>query len=157
MDMRIPRLKIKILLESNPLKSRIWVRRLALRPYYTVLSFDCFSVQKFDMCFQDGQVIFRMLRKITFFPWILIFVIETLNILLNERVVARLQKTREKYESMKCSQESSLSGGLFFPAGSGMLKAHSVNRCLRESQMTCCLLNGRRKLSRFVYGSNITR
>ena len=29
MDMRIPPLKIKILLESNPLKSRILVRRLA--------------------------------------------------------------------------------------------------------------------------------
>ena len=30
MDMRIPPLKIKILLESNPLKSRILVRRLAV-------------------------------------------------------------------------------------------------------------------------------
>ena len=31
MDMRIPRLKIKILLESHPLKSRILVRRLAVQ------------------------------------------------------------------------------------------------------------------------------
>ena len=30
MDMRIPPLKIKILLGSNPLKSRILVRRLAV-------------------------------------------------------------------------------------------------------------------------------
>ena len=30
MDMRIPPLKIEILLESNPLKSRILVRRLAI-------------------------------------------------------------------------------------------------------------------------------
>ena len=30
MDMRIPPLKIKIMLESNPLKSRILVRRLAV-------------------------------------------------------------------------------------------------------------------------------
>ena len=31
MDMRIPPLKIKIMLDSNPLKSRILVRRLAVR------------------------------------------------------------------------------------------------------------------------------
>ena len=31
MDMRIPLLELKILLESNPLKSRILVRRLAVR------------------------------------------------------------------------------------------------------------------------------
>ena len=32
MDMRIPPLKLKILLESNPLKSRILVRRFAVHP-----------------------------------------------------------------------------------------------------------------------------
>ena len=32
MDVRIPTLKIKILLESNPLKSRILVQRLAVLP-----------------------------------------------------------------------------------------------------------------------------
>ena len=32
MDMRIPPLKIKIMLESNPLKSRILVQRLAVLP-----------------------------------------------------------------------------------------------------------------------------
>ena len=32
MVMRIPLLKIKILLESSPLKSRLLVRRLAVRP-----------------------------------------------------------------------------------------------------------------------------
>ena len=32
MDMKIPTLNIKILLESNPLKSRILVRRLAVSP-----------------------------------------------------------------------------------------------------------------------------
>ena len=31
MDMRIPPLNMKIMLESNPVKSRIFVRRLAVR------------------------------------------------------------------------------------------------------------------------------
>ena len=38
--MRIPHLKLKILLESNPLKSRILVLRLAVRPV-SPLGFSC--------------------------------------------------------------------------------------------------------------------
>ena len=43
MDMRIPPLKIKILLESNPLKPRILVRRLAVHSFHASL---CPAIQE---------------------------------------------------------------------------------------------------------------
>ena len=44
MDMRIPPLKIKILLESNPLKSRILVQRLAVRLTWHITVPSMFSI-----------------------------------------------------------------------------------------------------------------
>ena len=56
MDMRIPPLKLKILPESNPLKSRILVRRLAVAVNYRAAHWHCFAQPLIKILYQGGEL-----------------------------------------------------------------------------------------------------